>query len=604
MSKKTSYSFNVDGLCHEVNYYLSETPIDVNSPPAPKLTINGSLREFTDTTLDLDKVYHARLSSKTNTREQFRNEFLVYAASNFQGSPYLISTVNQNVAYDWSASSSDYAAGLALPVGWLSTDYIIAGVYSKSAVVTPPSGFALLYSKRHTTNSSAYLHIFGGLKGGATTLNFTLGNSGPSCFGISAMAVSNIDQSNPLVDVIYSEQSGLNFNSNIRNASSDGLFSATFCGFDSALQTITFSPANTYSQFGVWSNASDVRGIYSFAQPVADFLTKSKSAIFSASNNMYFSIATVFLRRKAGARDVLTLNKTALQTQISASKGYAYAIIKNGEPFEIITGGKEKEGGNTFSANTVMPIGSISKVITEVAVRRLVEGGVLGLDNTIGQYFPDIPLGTNVANIKIRNLLEMKAGLGTAIDITTPFESTTKAWLSNSASNVGLKYMYHNGNFSVLQMIINRLAPDGYISYVQQNIFKPLGIYDAKSDPTGLEVKMYSEAFVEADLVDVKATAAAGWCMSLNSLIKLSKALRYPVILNSSSIKEMKEDRYRFSQTNSIRGEMWQHDGNLVSGLSGLRTQYLHGCDDYDIIAMTNTNLSQPMISACRTVIS
>lgn len=76
MSKKAIYTYQIDGLFHTVNYYLSETPIDINNLPIPKATgITGT--SFTDTTLDVNKKYYARLGSVRGASEKISNEFIV-----------------------------------------------------------------------------------------------------------------------------------------------------------------------------------------------------------------------------------------------------------------------------------------------------------------------------------------------------------------------------------------------------------------------------------------------------------------------------------------------------------------------------------------------
>ena len=76
--------------------------------------------------------------------------------------------------------------------------------------------------------------------------------------------------------------------------------------------------------------------------------------------------------------------------------------------------------------------------------------------------------------------------------------------------------------------------------------------------------------------------------MSITSLAKVAKVLRYPIILENQKV--MLEDRYRMIQTNTSRGEMFNHDGAISNADgSGIKAQYVQGCDGYDIVVFTNT---------------
>ncbi|WP_180036392.1 MULTISPECIES: serine hydrolase [unclassified Acinetobacter] len=574
------------------NVYRQEVG-DMNPPVAIATGVTN--KYLNDISINLDTAYSVKVAATNGTTEKLSDELLIYKASEYENPNYLLAEPRPR-AFDWSHSSSDYQATITADASWQSSDFIIFSSYSKSATVTPPAGVTLVYTKQHSNITDAYLHIFAGLKGSATTFIFNYATvSSGGCFGISAIAIGNIDS----IDSIFlSSQSGAYFNSNAINIDTNGLYLVTTFGCHLPTISATFSPSLPDFRGYVVSDASGVvRGNYIYVHPTFEGVNIAKAYGFSIASAQDLEIATIILKRKAGARPTATYNKAALQSQISASKGYAYAVIKDGEIVETVVGGVEKTGGSNITADTVFLIASLSKLITEIAVRKLEEDGLLTLDDTIGQHLNGYTFGTNVANITIRNLLQMKSGITANFNMTnTNWQQETANWLLNNASNVGTRYIYNNGNFAVLQLIIDSIVGD-YVEYVQNSILKKIGIYDATNDTTSLSIKMHSSDLVGGDVVDIRATAAGGWCMSINSLSKLAKILRYSIILSNQ--KEMIQDRYRLSPISSKRGEMLQHDGALLHNNAGIRSQYIMSNDCYDIVALTNTYLESDLISSC-----
>lgn len=561
---------------------------------------NLTMKSCDGISVDLDTTYSVTVSKVKNGIEKESDDLLVYLSSEHEDSGYLIPQTRVEKG-DWSSSTSDYQAVITADASWQATDYVIFALYSRSETIIPPSGITLLLSRKTASVSNAYLHVFGGVKGSSSSFTFNLSTAtGDSCFGVISTAISNLDV---IVDIQYKEEYGIYFTQDAKLGDSTGLYCVMINGFDTSARKV-YKPTNPVFDAWTWSTTVGVRNAQLACSYVADSLNISKSCSFETTTQTNNAQAAIFFKRKAGVKPSITYNKTPLQTQISSSKGYAYAILKDGEIVETIVGGVEKTSGKAVTDDTVFQLASISKLITELAVRKLEEDGLLTLDDTIGQHLVGYTFGTNVASITIRNLLQMKSGVSASFDIfSTDWRQETRNWLANNASNTGKRFIYDNGCFAVIQLIIDAVVGD-YIDYVQSNILKKIGIYDATHDATTLSIKNYSASYTEIDPVNLACTAAGGWCMSLKSFAKIAKTLRYSIILTGQ--KEMISDRYRMSPIMSSRGEMFQHDGliNAPVSSSGSRAQYVYGCDGYDVIALTNTHLSSTLIAACRNVLS
>lgn len=78
MAIEIDYTFLIDGLFHSINYYRSETPMDINAMPVPISTGISSLT-FVDTTAIKGKYYFVRFGAIKNGVEKISDEIRVLA---------------------------------------------------------------------------------------------------------------------------------------------------------------------------------------------------------------------------------------------------------------------------------------------------------------------------------------------------------------------------------------------------------------------------------------------------------------------------------------------------------------------------------------------
>lgn len=70
MTNRLELNWKLDGFVDEQRYYCSETPIDPENPPVPKVILAGDIRTYTDTDIDADKTYYVCVSSVRNGIEK------------------------------------------------------------------------------------------------------------------------------------------------------------------------------------------------------------------------------------------------------------------------------------------------------------------------------------------------------------------------------------------------------------------------------------------------------------------------------------------------------------------------------------------------------
>jgi CubicO group peptidase (beta-lactamase class C family) len=139
-------------------------------------------------------------------------------------------------------------------------------------------------------------------------------------------------------------------------------------------------------------------------------------------------------------------------------------------------------------ADTIFQSGSVGKQFTATAVMMLVEEGKVGLDDPVQKYFPDAP--DSWKNIRIRNLLSHTSGLGEyesgprtkpegpfylRLDMTED-ELYKRIAAMPMDFKPGEDWSYRNTNYVLLGIMIHKVTGKFYGDYLQERIFKPLGM--------------------------------------------------------------------------------------------------------------------------------
>jgi CubicO group peptidase (beta-lactamase class C family) len=155
--------------------------------------------------------------------------------------------------------------------------------------------------------------------------------------------------------------------------------------------------------------------------------------------------------------------------RIILAKGYGYANVEHQVPVK---------------PETVFQSGSVGKQFTATAVMLLVEEGKINLDEKIGKYLGNVP--DSWQQITVRNLLTHTAGL---TDYPKDFdfrrdytedELLQRAQAVPVAFQPGERWQYSNLGYITLGILIHKVTGKFYGEFLQQRIFKPLGMTTAR----------------------------------------------------------------------------------------------------------------------------
>lgn len=164
--------------------------------------------------------------------------------------------------------------------------------------------------------------------------------------------------------------------------------------------------------------------------------------------------------------------------------GAVVMVIKNGKPiFKKAYGLANLEEKIPITLNTNFRLASVTKQFTAMCIMKLVQLGRLGYDHNLQQIFPEFPAYGR--NITIRHLLQHTSGLIAYEDLIP--DTATVQVLDEDVLNMmmtqdstyfapGSQYRYSNSGYAVLAMVVEKISGQPFAKFLQENIFKPLGM--------------------------------------------------------------------------------------------------------------------------------
>lgn len=173
--------------------------------------------------------------------------------------------------------------------------------------------------------------------------------------------------------------------------------------------------------------------------------------------------------------------------------GAVWTIVDSNGISTDCAGFKNAETKENFKPSDKVHIGSIAKTILAVGVLRLATDGKINLDESVSKYLTDTKFINrwNATNpVTIRHLLDHTSGLSDAklwhIFSTSSTPNTLlSAFYQNDPkiltiqAKPGSIYSYSNMGYTILGMLIESVLNQRYEKYLDENILKPLGMYNS-----------------------------------------------------------------------------------------------------------------------------
>lgn len=213
--------------------------------------------------------------------------------------------------------------------------------------------------------------------------------------------------------------------------------------------------------------------------------------------------------------------ETLVQAEVNRLTGsVSTAVIHDGEiVYTYVYGQANPVEGLIADTETIYPWGSMTKIVTAVALMQLQERGWVDLDAWPGEYIPEFPEHWNVT---VRQLLTHEACLPDSDRMITewtalgdapfpPLAEVFTAYVNDYPDLVcepGATAQYSNPNYLALARIVEEISGQDYETYVVEHILTPLTM-------TSTHFQLLEEDTRYAKL-QLKATQTEGLIAALN----------------------------------------------------------------------------------------
>ncbi|MCI0414575.1 serine hydrolase [bacterium] len=291
--------------------------------------------------------------------------------------------------------------------------------------------------------------------------------------------------------------------------------------------------------------------------------------------------------------------------------GLSIAVIKNGEIVKTQGYGfSNLEHQVPAKPETVYQSGSVGKQFTATGVMMLVEEGKVNLDDPITKYFTEGP--ESWKKVKVRHLLSHTGGISNKLydQINMREDHTEEQILKKIAAlpldfEPGTKWNYSNPGYVLLGILIHKVSGAFYGDFLQERIFKPLGMSTTRIINESDIIPNRAAGYVmEKEQIKnqswvapmINTTADGSLYFTVLDLAKWDGALYTETLLKKSSFDQMwtptklnngKSERYGFGWGfDEIRGHKIIAHGGSWQGFTTYIARYVN--DKLTVVVLTN----------------
>jgi CubicO group peptidase (beta-lactamase class C family) len=296
--------------------------------------------------------------------------------------------------------------------------------------------------------------------------------------------------------------------------------------------------------------------------------------------------------------------------------GLSLAVIKDGQI--ILAKGyglANVELQVAVTLETIFQSGSMGKQFTATAVMMLVEEGKLSLTDSITKYFTDAPASWQ--KITVRHLLTHTAG---TTDYPSDFdfrrdytedELLKRAEAIPLAFQPGEKWSYSNLGYVMLGILIHKVSGKFYGDFLQERVFKPLGMTTARiiSEADIVPNRSAGYRLVKGELKNqnwvsptLNTTADGALYLTVYDMSKWDAALYTEKLLRRSSLEQMwtpvklnsgKTEAYGFGWAlGEVRGHHIIEHGGAWQGFKSHIARYVD--DKLTVVVFANLAQANP----------
>jgi CubicO group peptidase (beta-lactamase class C family) len=204
---------------------------------------------------------------------------------------------------------------------------------------------------------------------------------------------------------------------------------------------------------------------------------------------------------------------------------------------------------------TKFRLGSITKQFTAAAILLLEERGKLKIEDTVKTHMPDAPAAWD--KITIFHLLTHTSGIPSFTEFSeyremkmfdTPVDQIVAKFRDRPLEfEPGEKMAYSNSGYVLLGYLVEKVSGQSYAEFVQENIFKPLGMKDSGYDSNSAIIPRRASGYapgpegpLNAGFIHMSIPHGAGALYSTTEdLLRWKQALFGGKLLSAESLQKM-----------------------------------------------------------------
>lgn len=272
----------------------------------------------------------------------------------------------------------------------------------------------------------------------------------------------------------------------------------------------------------------------------------------------FLCLSFVTLNGQSKSESIAQLNSMMDALEANNELMGTLTISKNGKVvYDRQVGFSNIDEGNKVGSNTLMKIGSNTKVFTAVLIFQLIDEGKLSLDTKISSFQPKV---MNADKITISHLLSHRSGIFNMTEDETFGEYRVKGLTASqqldkiasypSVFEPDSRYEYSNTNYILLSYIIEEITNKSYGKNLSKRITEKLGLsHTAYGPDSGILEKTASGYYYEDGWIEINSTSmnlprGAGAIVSTAADLNIFfRALMQGKLISKSSLTKMTEFR-------------------------------------------------------------
>jgi len=205
-------------------------------------------------------------------------------------------------------------------------------------------------------------------------------------------------------------------------------------------------------------------------------------------------VATVLLPTHSARAEPTAFDASGIDSYVTAymdRAGYpgVSVALTHGDDGLLTAGYGHDSTGAEMTAHTPMPVASVSKSFTALAVMQLVESGDVALNDPVQSYLPDFAVDDpRSSEITVRELLNQTSGISDRTlrekSLSQPISlqaAQERAHAATLEDTPGTRHHYTNTNYHLAARLVEVVSEQPFDDYLREHVLDPIGMDESTS---------------------------------------------------------------------------------------------------------------------------